>query len=124
MTVRQKFLSESDFQKILERFNGRKVEHVSRAKILDSSSGRETFRENSTKTIFCYFNSASRTKRGDAVLMAKYSDSVKKDDLIIADGVKYVVRDVNNVPGEYNHDGSVNYVYSMCNLTIYHYEGI
>jgi len=125
MAVRQSLLSADDFDRILNDYFGRNVSHTPRTQSVSNITGEESFTEGSATDVFSYFlkrdqpwtfDKASNIEGGDAVLLAKYTDAVEKDDLIAADGETYVVHDVINVPGVFNEDGSVELIYSYCNL--------
>jgi hypothetical protein len=128
MVIRSTHLSVKSFDTILNQSFGRNVSHIPRTKAISNISGAESYTEASSQNIYCYFmrmsqawvwDKASKIEGGSAVLLAKIDDSVQKDDLIEADGVQYVIKDIFNVPGVYNKDGTVELIYSYCNLFLY-----
>lgn len=128
MAVRQSHLSVDDFNRILDEYYGRNVSHISRSKTTDNITGGETWTESASTDIYCYcmrmeqkwtYDKRAQIEGGDAVLLSKYADGVKKDDIIEMDGVKYIVKNSYNIPGQYNTDNSVTFVYTYCNLFIY-----
>lgn len=126
--VRQQVLSRSDFLKILDEYGGRNVTHTPRTATKNNRTGQIEYTEGTAVSIYCYFTKLSQTwtfegagkfEGGDALLNAKYTDSVDKDDLIDVDGETYIVKDKLNVVGTYYTDGTVQFAYTTCNLFKY-----
>ena len=122
----QNVLTVDDFDRILDDYAGRQVSHIVVTQSTSNISGQETFADAAPVTIKCYFmltnqqwdfEKAGFLEKGDAVMLAKYADSVGKDDKITADGKTYRVKEAYDVPGVFDSTGSgTAMVYTACNL--------
>ena len=125
----QNVLTANDFDSILDNYAGRQVQHISIARGTANISGQETLTNASTAYIKCYFMRSSQKwvfekagffEKGDAVVLAKVSDKVKKDHKIIADGKEYFIREAFDVPGIFDSSGTTSsqttLIYTACNL--------
>lgn len=121
----QSYLSVADFTQILNNYAGRTVSLIKRTLSTDNITGEEIFSDGTPANITCYFlkqtqrwefDKIGKIEGGDAVLLAYYSDGLKKDDKIVADGEEYVIRNIINVPGVFDVTGNPTFVYSYSNL--------
>ena len=126
----QNILTVAQFDKILNDYAGRNVSRVPVSRTTANITGQEILTNGTTADIKCYFmltgqnfdyQKAGFLEKGNAVMLAKAADSVKKDDIIIADSKTYRIREAFDVPGVFDTTGSstantVIMVYSACNL--------
>ena len=122
----QKVLTANDFDRILSDYAGRQVTHTPTTKTTSNISGQETLTDGSPVVLKAYFMKKQQnydfgkygfTEQGDAVCLAKYADSVAKDDKITVDGEVFRVKERFDVPGVFDSTGSgTSYVYTACNL--------
>ena len=125
----QNVFSVDDFDRVLDSYAGRQVQHVKVSRGTANISGQETLTNASTAYIKAYFMRTSQKwnfekagffEKGDAVMLAKEADAVKKDHKVIADGKTYLVRENFSVPGVFDSSGTtaseVVLVYSANNL--------
>ena len=93
-------LTESDFIRILDNYAGRQIGHAIVTQTTSNISGQETLTEGNVSSIKAYlmpykqnwnFEKAGFIEKGDAVLMAKYSDDVEMNDVIYGNGVSYSI---------------------------------
>jgi len=107
---------------------GRHVSHIPATQSLSNITGQESIAEGSPVTIQAYFvrttqlwnfEKAGFIEKGDAIMLAKYADSVKTADRISADGVKYRIIESYDVPGTLDNYGSGTVmVYTVCRLVM------
>ena len=122
----QNVLTVNDFDSILDNYAGRQVTHIDTTQSTTNISGQESFADAGGVTIKCYFmltgqnwdfQKAGFIEKGDAVVLAKIADGVKKDDKITADSKTYRIREAFDVPGVFDSTGSgTTMVYTACNL--------
>ena len=122
----QSVLSVNDFNRILDNYTGRQITHTPIVKTISNISGQETLTDGTAVSIKAHFMRTSQKwdfekagflEKGDAVLLAKYADSVVKNNKITVEGNNYRVREAYNVPGVYDSTGSgTTYVYTSCSL--------
>lgn len=118
-------LSTFDFDRILDEV-GRQVELQVVTRANGNFSGQESLSYASGSNIEAYFirtvekrifEEMGLKEVGDAVMLSKYSDSVKKDDKIVVEGNSFIVKEALNVPGTFQEDGSgTSFVYTACAL--------
>lgn len=126
MNMISNVLTTGDFDKILDDYSGRQVTHTPVVQTVSNISGQETLTDGTTKTIKVHFlrtaqswdfEKAGFLEKGDAVMLSKHADGVKKDDKITADSQVFRVREAYNVPGVFDSTGSsTSFVYTSCNL--------
>jgi len=119
-------ISVADFNAILDQFAGRQVAHYAVTLTTSNISGHETATYAASATLKAYFmkyknpwdfQKAGFIEKGDAVMLAKAADGVKKDDRVVVDTETYKVREAFNVPGTFDSTGSgTTAVYTACNL--------
>ena len=122
----QNVLSTSDFNRILDDYAGVQVSHTPVTKTTSNVSGQEALADGTPANIKCYFmrtgqnwdfEKAGFFEKGDAVMLAKVSDAVAKNDKITFKGSVYRVKEAFDVPGVFDSTGSgSSYVYTACNL--------
>lgn len=121
-------LTADEFNAILSGWFGRTASLTARTKTTSNISGAETFTTGTPSSITCFFIRASQAwvfdksgqiENGDAIALTKIADAVKKDDLITAEGLTYVVKDIINVPGQFSSSSSPTFIYSVCNLFLW-----
>lgn len=122
----QSVLSVTDFDRILDNYAGRQVSHIKTTQTVSNLSGQETLTEAEAVTIKSYFMRTNQnwdfakfgfTEKGDAVVLAKYADSVSKDDIISVEGNKFRIKEAFDVPGVFDSTGSgTSFTYTACNL--------
>lgn len=124
----QSLLSVTDFDNILNDYFGRTVTHTPRTKSISNISGQESFVDGTPASIKCFFmkynqpwvfDKVAQIEGGDAILLAKIADSVSKDDLITAEGEKYICQDIINVPGVFDSTTDPTFIYTVVNLFLY-----
>jgi len=122
----QNVLTVADFDSMLDNYAGRQVTHTPQTRVLSNISGQETFSDGTPATLKAYFmrtnqnwdfEKAGFLEKGNAVLLAKYADSVVKNSKITVDSQTYRVKEAYNVPGVFNSTGSgTAFVYTACLL--------
>jgi len=122
----QNVLTVEDFNQILDNYAGRQVTHTPVTQTISNVSGQETLTDGTPGAIKAYFMKYNQTwdyakagflEQGDAVMLAKIADGVKKNDKITADGEDYRVQEAFDVPGVFDSTGSgTTMVYTACNL--------
>ena len=124
----QKILSKNDFQRILESYAGQLIKRIPITKTTSNTSGEETLTEGTPEMIKAYFmltgqnwdyQKAGFIEKGDAVLLAKYEDGVKKNDLIVQETSGTCrIKEIYHVPGEFgmNSTAETKFIYSAANL--------
>ena len=122
----QRILSVADFDSILDNYFGRQVVHTPIVHTTSNITGQETLTDGTPVTIKCHFtrtnqnydyNKAGFFEKGDAIILAKYADNVKKDSMITVEGNKFRVKEAFNVPGMFDSTGSgTTFTYTSCNL--------
>ena len=124
---RQIYMRPETFQQILTDFAGKNVTIIRTEKKKDAS-GRERLIENPPELISAYFyqreqdfkyDEAGQIESAKAVLLAKTFDNVTRDDIVVSDDIKFIVRTIVRVPGIYNHDGTVDYAFTYCEVSLY-----
>jgi len=118
----------TEFNSVLDEFFGRQVTRIPVTRAYSNVTGEETLTEGTSGTIKCYFVRTDQTfdfreygfkEKGEALMLSKAADSVKKDDLITVDSVTFRVREAYGVPGTLDSAGSSSaFVYVCCNLFI------
>lgn len=128
MVIRQAPFTATDFNNVLDNYAGRNVVLTPRTQSISNRTGKTEYTDGTETTIYCYFvkrnqfwtfDKSGKIEGGDALLMAKYSDSVQKNDLITADDEIFIVESRIDRVGSYNTDGTINYAYTACNLFKY-----
>ena len=125
----QRYLSVTDFDNILNNYSGRQIMHIPVTRTTSNISGEEILSDGNLVLIKAHFirtmqnwdfEKAGFFEKGDAVMLAKEADAVKKDHKVIADGKTYLVRENFSVPGVFDSSGTtaseVVLVYSANNL--------
>lgn len=124
----QNVLTVADFDNILDNYHGRQVEHIVTTKSISNITGEESFAEAAGVDIKCVmtrtgqnwdYAKAGFLEKGDAVGLCKVADGVKKDDILVMDGIRYRVREAFTVYGVYDSTGSgTTAVYIACNCFV------
>jgi len=122
----QNVLTVNDFDRILNDYAGRQISHTPIVKTTSNISGQETLTDGTAVTIKAYFmrtnqkwdyQKAGFLEVGDAVVLAKYADTVQRNDKITVDGFDYRVKEAFNVPGVFSSTTSgTSFVFTACNL--------
>lgn len=124
--VTTEILTEATFEDQFLTYFGRYIDHIPITKTTSNITGEETLTDGVTAKLTCYFIKTNQivdyeknglTIRGDAILLSKCSDSVERDDKILADGQTYRVQERYNVPGVFDKDAdNVQFAYTVCSL--------
>ena len=122
-------ISKGDVAQILNKWHGRKLTITPRTQSFDNDTGEQVFVNGTSKLITAFFvrsnqkwdyEKAGFFEKGDAFLVCLFKEGVKKDDLIVAEGLKFVVKEVLNVPSVLDPDGSnTEFIFTSCNLFLY-----
>lgn len=100
----QNFFTENDFEFILTGYFGRSVLHSSTTKTTSNTYGTETLTQATATRKRIYFIRTAQTfnfaemgfmERGDAIGACKFSDGIKRDDLIYCDGTDYTISSID-----------------------------
>ena len=124
--VTNAMMSPTDFENILDTYSGQEVTRTPITKTTDPYSGDETLTDGSPVTIKVHFvrsndkyeyDKMGLTEKGDAIMLARIADAVKKNDKITHQSKTYRIRELYDVDGTFVPDASgTTKVYTVCNL--------
>lgn len=119
-------MTATDFENLLDGYAGIQATYTPVTKTVSNTYGEETLTDGTTSNIKVHFVRINEDhdfekyglkEKGDAIMLAKYSDSVNDNDKVTINSVTYRIGEHYDVAGVFDSTGSgTTFIYTVCSL--------